>query len=67
MTTPTSFTLVRLTGNRLSGCNAVTGNLTVNGFATDGVFLPAPAPAARRLEFVGDSISAGAVVGAGVA
>ena len=52
------FTLTRLTESRVSGCGPA-GNLSVAGFASDGAFGPAPPPAARRLEFVGDSISAG--------
>jgi hypothetical protein len=54
----TTFTLTRLTESRLSGC--VPGaNLTVYGFVTDGAVLAPPPPAPRRLEFVGDSITAG--------
>ena len=59
----TLVTLTRLTESRLSGCGAAPGaGLSVDGFASDGTFAAAPAPlpaAARRIEFVGDSISAG--------
>lgn len=58
----TSVALTRLTESRLSGCSA-NANLAVVSFATDGTFgaVPPPPPhtPARRLEFVGDSISAG--------
>jgi hypothetical protein len=54
----TTVTLTRLTESRLSLCSAAAG-LTVSSFATDGAFAPPPPPAARRLEFVGDSITAG--------
>jgi hypothetical protein len=55
---PTTFTLTRLTESRLSGC--VPGaNLSVSAFQTDGTFLAPPPAPARRLEFVGDSITAG--------
>lgn len=57
-TGPITFTLTRLTESRLSGCTAASG-LSVNAFVTDGVFLNPPPPAFRRLEFVGDSITAG--------
>lgn len=53
-----TFTLTRLTESRLSGCDATAG-LAVNAFVSDGVFGAAPAPSTRRLEFVGDSITAG--------
>jgi hypothetical protein len=64
----TRFTLTRLTESRLSGCTA-TQNLSVVSFSSDGVFsasppsrpappMPSPQPV-RRLEFIGDSISAG--------
>lgn len=55
---PVTFTLTRLTESRLSGCTAAAG-LAVTAFTTDGVFQTPPAAAARRLEFVGDSITAG--------
>jgi len=53
-----TFRLTRLTESRVSGC-APAGNLSVLGFASDGVFLPPRAYAPRAIEFVGDSISAG--------
>lgn len=53
-----TFTLVRLTESRLSGCSATAG-LAVNAFMSDGTFVAPPPPAARRLEFIGDSITAG--------
>lgn len=59
------FTLTRLTESRVSGCGP-TGNLSVAGFSSDGAFGPAPPPAARVLEFVGDSISAGDLNDGGV-
>ena len=57
----TTFTLTRLSESRLSGCSSSpNGGLSVNAFITDGAFAPtAPADAKRRIEFVGDSISAG--------
>jgi hypothetical protein len=81
MSGTTTFTLIRLTESRLSGCTA-TQNLSVVSFTSDGVFVgPAatapphhagkpnpelpnggygPLPhAVRRIEFIGDSISAG--------
>jgi hypothetical protein len=55
----TSFTLTRLTESRLSGCTP-THNLSITAFSTDGSFVvPTPESPARRLEFVGDSITAG--------
>ena len=54
----TTFTLTRLTESRLSGCSAQR-NLSVVSFSSDGVFVAAPKPSGRRLEFIGDSISAG--------
>lgn len=54
----TTFTLTRLTESRLSGCTQTAG-LSVNAFLSDGTFLAPPAPSPRRLEFVGDSITAG--------
>ena len=58
----TAVALTRLTESRLSGC-AATAGLSVVSFATDGSFAATPPPPphapARRLEFVGDSISAG--------
>lgn len=54
----TTVTLTRLTESRVSGCAAGSG-LAVAAFATDGGFGAAPAPLPRRLEFVGDSITAG--------
>lgn len=53
-----SFELVRLTEGRVSGCGP-SGNLSVTGFVSDGTFLPPPQYSNRRLEFIGDSISAG--------
>jgi hypothetical protein len=55
-----SFSLIRLTESRLSGCTQA-NNLTVLSFSSDGTFLdPPPTPTAkRRIEFVGDSITAG--------
>ena len=53
-----TFRLQRLTESRLSGCGPA-GNLSVVSFTTDGSFLQAPAPGPKRLEFVGDSITAG--------
>eukprot|EP00047_Mylnosiga_fluctuans_P007941 m.256243 g.256243 ORF g.256243 m.256243 type:complete len:383 (+) comp20092_c0_seq1:55-1203(+) len=54
----TTFTLTRITESRLSGC--IPGaNLSVNAFLTDGVFVDPPSMPTRRLEFVGDSITAG--------
>jgi hypothetical protein len=50
--------LTRLTESRLSGCGPA-GNLSVQSFSTDGAFLAPPPPSQRRLEVVGDSISAG--------
>lgn len=50
--------MTRLTESRVSGCSQA-GNLSVVAFASDGVFAPPPPPAARVIEFVGDSISAG--------
>jgi len=38
--------------------NAAVNNVTVLGFGTDG-FLSRPSPSTRRLEFIGDSITAG--------
>ena len=55
---PSTFSLTRLTESRLSGCTPER-NLTVVSFSSDGSFLAAPAPKGRRLEFVGDSITAG--------
>lgn len=57
----TTFTLTRLTESRLSGCAISGGNLSVAYFQTDGTVVPNPTPAApvRRLEFIGDSITAG--------
>lgn len=52
------MSLTRLTESRLSGCGQ-SANLTVVAFDTDGVFLTPPPVAARRIEFIGDSISAG--------
>mmetsp|Transcript_16426 Transcript_16426/g.39089 ORF Transcript_16426/g.39089 Transcript_16426/m.39089 type:complete len:374 (+) Transcript_16426:2-1123(+) len=52
------FTLTRLTESRLTNCGPG-GNLSVVAFTSDGVFVPSPAPPTRRLEFVGDSITAG--------
>ena len=43
---------------RWAGC-AAGATLTLLGVETDGAALPRAAPAARRLEFVGDSITAG--------
>ena len=57
-TTPTVFTLTRLTESRLSGCR-VGGNLSVTAFTADVAFAPPPPRAARLVEFVGDSISSG--------
>lgn len=54
----TTIKLTRLTESRVSGCGEG-GNLSVAGFASDGVFLPPPPPRRLALEFVGDSISAG--------
>ena len=54
----TTVTLTRLTESRLSLCSAAAG-LTVVSFATDGAFAPPPPAPPRRLEFVGDSITAG--------
>jgi hypothetical protein len=54
----TLFTLTRLTESRLSGCST-SGNLTVLSFSSDGVFEAAPPASPRRLEFIGDSITAG--------
>ena len=56
--TSTTFTLTRLTESRLSGCDASHG-LVLQSFLTDGLPLTPPPPSARRLEFVGDSITAG--------
>ena len=55
----TAVTLTRLTESRISLCGPGAG-LSVASFATDGgvVATAAPSPA-RRLEFIGDSISAG--------
>jgi hypothetical protein len=52
------LTLTRLTESRLSGCGP-DGGLAVLGFATDGTFVAPPPPSVRRLEVLGDSISAG--------
>lgn len=52
------FRLVRLTESRLTGCNQ-TANMSVTGFWTDGLFVAPPASSGRRLEAIGDSISAG--------
>ena len=52
------FTLTRLTESRLSGCSA-DATLSINSFITDGEFIIPPAPALRRIEFIGDSITAG--------
>lgn len=52
------ITLTRLTESRLSGCGPG-GNLSVASFSTDGAFVAPPAPSVRRLEILGDSISAG--------
>ncbi len=52
------MTLTRLTESRVSLCGPA-GNLSVAAFASDGAFIAPPPPAARFLEFVGDSISAG--------
>lgn len=38
---------------------AEVGAVTLLGLTTDGTFLPPPPPAARRIELVGDSITAG--------
>jgi hypothetical protein len=54
----TTFTLTRLTESRLSGCGPG-GNLSVVSFSSDGMFVSPPAAPGRRLEFVGDSITAG--------
>lgn len=54
----TTFTLTRLTESRLSGC-VPGGNLSVNSFTTDGTVNSPPPMSSRRLEFVGDSITAG--------
>ena len=55
----TSFTLTRLTESRLSGCTP-THNLSVLAFSSDGRFVtPAFEQPVRRIEFVGDSITAG--------
>jgi hypothetical protein len=56
----TSFSLIRLTESRISGCTP-TNNLTVLSFSSDGTFVDqAPTPTTkRRIEFVGDSITAG--------
>jgi hypothetical protein len=54
----TTFTLTRLTESRLTGC-APGGNLSVASFTTDGTFGAPPAPSTRKIEFVGDSITAG--------
>jgi len=51
--------LTRATESRLSGCSASGGNMSVAAFTSDGVFQPPLPAAARRLEFIGDSISAG--------
>ena len=53
-----TFRLQRLTESRLSGCGPA-ANLSVAAFTTDGTFAQAPPRSARRLEFVGDSITAG--------
>jgi len=54
----TTFTLTRLTESRLSGC--IPGaNLSVNSFITDGTVNAPPPMSTRRLEFIGDSITAG--------
>lgn len=52
------LTLTRLTESRLSGCGPA-GGLSVLSFSTDGAFLAPPPPSQRRLEILGDSISAG--------
>jgi hypothetical protein len=59
VSTPTAFTLVRLVGDRQSGCSSQGGNLSVVAFASDGTFVAPPPPSSRRLEFIGDSITAG--------
>lgn len=57
--TNVTFKLTRLTESRLSGCTP-DNNLTIYSFLSDGEFLrQIHAVAPRRLEFVGDSISAG--------
>jgi hypothetical protein len=53
-----TLVLWRLTESRLSGCTATSG-LVVNSFTTDGTFIHPPSPKKRRMEFVGDSITAG--------
>lgn len=52
------LTLTRLTESRLSGCGP-SGGLSVASFSTDGVFVAPPPPSTRRLEILGDSITAG--------
>jgi hypothetical protein len=58
MTGSFAFSLMRLTESRLSLCGPG-ANLSISAFETDGTFLSAPPNAPRRLEFVGDSITAG--------
>ena len=55
----TTIRLTRLTESRLSGCSLAGGNLSITGFASDGVFISSPPPRKIALEFIGDSISAG--------
>jgi hypothetical protein len=56
------LTLIKAVEARFTACDPAAGTgLAVAAFATDGVFL-APAPRARRLEFIGDSITCGDLV-----
>lgn len=56
------FTLIKAVEARFTGCLPENGQgLTLLSFASDGAFVP-PAPRARRLEIIGDSITAGDLV-----
>jgi hypothetical protein len=53
------LTLIKAVEARFTACDAGAGaGLAVAAFTSDGAFLP-PAPKARRLEILGDSITAG--------
>jgi len=56
------LTLIKAVEARFTNCDPLRGaGLAVAGFASDGAFA-APAPRARRLELIGDSITAGDLV-----
>lgn len=54
-----TYTVMLLTEPQVIGDGNLNRTLLVDGFLTDGTVLPPPAPKARRLQFLGDSLTAG--------